>query len=98
MRIFDCQSRVCGRIVWLKDTTRRASQCGKTIVWGLEAKGPNQWSGGSILDPDDNEVYRLSAAVESDGTLHARIFKGIPILGKTEVLKRVDLRSFVGQC
>ena len=30
-----------------------ASQCGKTIIWGLEAKGPTDWGGGSILDPNE---------------------------------------------
>ena len=98
LHIFTCQSKVCGRIVWLRDATRRPSQCGKTIVWGLEPSGPNAWSGGAILDPDDNKIYRLSATLESDGTLRARIFKGIPIFGATEVLKRVDIKSFAGQC
>ena len=32
LNIFDCASLVCGRIVWLEDPARRASQCGKTIV------------------------------------------------------------------
>jgi uncharacterized protein (DUF2147 family) len=98
LRIFACQDRVCGQIVWLKDAARRPSQCGRTIVWGLEANGPNSWTGGSILDPDDDNIYRLSAVVEPDGTLHARIFRGIPLFGETEVLKRVNLASFTGQC
>jgi uncharacterized protein (DUF2147 family) len=98
LRIFDCNGLVCGRIVWMRDAARRSSQCGKTIVWGLEAKGPNDWRGGSIFDPDHNKTYHLSAVLEANGTLHARIFKGVPLLGKTEILKRVDLRSLMGQC
>ncbi len=98
LRIFDCESRVCGRIVWLRNPARRPSQCGLTIVWGLTAKGPNEWDEGSILDPDKQTVYRLSARFEPDGTLHARIFKGVPLLGRTEVLRRVDLREYSGQC
>ena len=42
--------------------------------------------------------YRLSAVYEQDGTLRARIFRGIPLFGKTEVLKRVDLHSLAGMC
>jgi uncharacterized protein (DUF2147 family) len=98
LHIFDCQLLVCGQIVWLKDATRRPSQCGKMIIWGLEAKGPTDWAGGSILDPNNGKTYQLSATYEPDGTLHARIFKSIPLLGKTELLKRVDLRQFVGLC
>jgi uncharacterized protein (DUF2147 family) len=98
LHLSDCQGRVCGRIVGLSDAGKRASQCGMTIVWGLEATGPNEWSGGSILDPNDHIIYRLSAVLKPDDTLHARIFKGIPMVGKTEILTRVDLRSFAGQC
>jgi uncharacterized protein (DUF2147 family) len=98
LHIFDCQLSVCGRIVWIKYVTRRTSQCGMTIIWGLEAKGPTDWEGGSILDPNNGKTYQLSAPYEPDGTLHARIFKGIPLLGNTEILKRVDVRELVGRC
>jgi uncharacterized protein (DUF2147 family) len=53
LAIFDCQPKICGRIVWIGDPARRRSQCGKTIVWGLSPSGPSQWKGGSIFDPDD---------------------------------------------
>jgi uncharacterized protein (DUF2147 family) len=98
LNIFDCQRAVCGRIVWIGDAARRPAQCGQTIVWGLEAQSPNEWAGGSILDPDDGNTYRLSATYETDGTLHARIFKGIPLFGRTEILKRVDVRKLTGRC
>lgn len=98
LHIFDCQLSVCGQIVWIKDATRRPSQCGMTIIWGLEAKGPAEWTGGSILDPDDGKTYRLSATYQPDGTLRARIFVGAPLLGKTEILKRVDVRELTGRC
>jgi uncharacterized protein (DUF2147 family) len=64
----------------------------------LEAKDRNEWDGGSILDPNDGKTYRLSAVYEPDGTLRARIFKGIPLFGKSEVLTRVDLHSLTGLC
>ena len=69
VHIFDCRLLVCGQIVWIKDVSRRASQCGKTIIWGLEAKGPTDWRGGSILDPNNGKTYQLSATYEPDGTL-----------------------------
>jgi uncharacterized protein (DUF2147 family) len=98
LHIFDCQTSVCGQIVWIRDATQRASQCGMTIIWGLEAKGPTEWTGGSILDPNDGKTYRLSATYVPDGTLHARIFEGIPLLGKTEILQRIDVRGLAGRC
>jgi uncharacterized protein (DUF2147 family) len=98
LSIFDCDHLVCGRIAWLKDPARRPFQCGKTIVWGLVGRGPNEWTGGSILDPDDGRTYQLSAKLQADDTLNARIFKGVPLLGKTEVLKRIDLRALTDRC
>ena len=77
---------------------RRPKQCGRTIVWGLELEQPSVWTGGSIIDPDNETTYRLNATYEHDGTLHARIFKGVPLFGRTEILKRIDLRSFTGRC
>jgi uncharacterized protein (DUF2147 family) len=98
LRIYDCQQSICGQIVWLKDAGKRASQCGQTIIWGLAPVTQNGWAGGAIVDPNDGKIYQLSATYEVDGTLHARIFKGIPLFGKTEVLNRVDVRNFTGQC
>jgi uncharacterized protein (DUF2147 family) len=98
LHIFDCQRLVCGQIIWLNDPAQRPTQCGRTIIWGLEATGSNEWGGGWIVDPNDDKTYRLSAVYEPDGTMRARIFKGIPLIGKTEVLTRVDLRSLTGLC
>jgi len=98
LRIYDCDLLVCGKIVWMKDASRRVSQCGKTIIWGLQPNSLTEWSGGSILDPNDGKTYRLSATYEPDGTLRARIFVGVPILGKTEILKRVDVQDLTEKC
>ena len=35
---------------------------------------------------------------EPDGTLRARIFIGVPLVGKTEILKRIDTKSLQGLC
>ncbi len=67
-------------------------------MWGLRATGPNEWTEGSIIDPDNETTYRLSATYEADGTLRARIFKGVPMMGRTEILRRVDVQSFKGRC
>ena len=98
LNVFDCANLVCGRIVWIGDPAKRPSQCGKTIIWGLERESRSFWSGGSILDPNNGRTYRLSATYEPDGTLHARIFIGAPIFGRTEILKRIDLKSLPDLC
>ena len=98
LRIADCEPFVCGRIVWIKDAAKRSVQCNRTIIWGLAATAQNEWAGGTILDPNDGKTYRLSATYEPNGTLRARIFEGIPLLGKTKILNRIDVRDLKGQC
>lgn len=96
--IFDCQQSICGKIAWTKDPNRRETDCGRTIVWGLSQTGPDRWSDGSIYDPTDGSTYSLSASLEPNGTLRARIYRGIPLFGKTEILTRVASRSLDGWC
>jgi len=96
--IYNCQNRLCGRIAWTKDAHRRQTDCGRTIVWGLSPSGPGTWDDGSIYDTTDGNTYRLKASLGPDGTIRARIFHGIPLLGKTEVLRRVEPRSQSGWC
>jgi uncharacterized protein (DUF2147 family) len=96
--IFSCQQSVCGKVAWTKDPKRRRQNCGRTIVWGLSPTGRDTWSGGSIYDPTDGNTYRLSATLQPDGTLHARIYRGAPVFGKTEVLRKVRPRSLDGWC
>jgi uncharacterized protein (DUF2147 family) len=98
LELFDCQQLVCGRIVWIGEVAKRPTQCGKTIVWGLVQRGPTAWQGGAILDPNDGKTYRLSATFQPNGELRARIFEGIELLGKTKMLKRVDVNSLSGWC
>jgi uncharacterized protein (DUF2147 family) len=96
--IFDCQNSVCGKIVWTRDPWRRHTDCGRTIVWGLTPSGSSTWTGGSIYDPDNNATYSLSASLDTNGTMQARIYRGIPWLGKTEILSRIQPRSLDGWC
>jgi len=96
--IFDCQPAVCGKILWLHDPLRRPTQCNKLIIWGLVPDGERHWSNGTILDTKDGVSYNLSATLRPDGTLDARVFRGIPLIGRTEILHRVDPQTLNGIC
>jgi uncharacterized protein (DUF2147 family) len=98
LEIYQCQDLMCGRVAWVKDPHRRKLDCGRTIVWGLSPSGPETWGDGSIYDTTDGNTYRLNATLDPDGTLHARIFRGVPLFGKTEILRRVEARSQPGWC
>jgi len=97
--IYDCDNLVCGKIVWLADPAKRTpGRCGKVIVWGLVPSGPSKWSNGHIYDTEEDKTYNLNAELEPDGTLRARIYKGIPLFGKNEILTRIAPNSRPGWC
>jgi uncharacterized protein (DUF2147 family) len=97
--IFACKASQCGRIVWLRNPAlRTAEMCGRTIIWGLNQDGPSQWSGGWFFDPDNGVTYNVSAQVENRDLISARIYKGISLFGRTEILTRITARSLSGWC
>ncbi len=99
IQVFDCQRLLCGRIVWLRQPTLRTPKlCGRTIVWGLTPTGPAHWNNGTFFDPEDGETYNLTATLQPDGSMSARIYEGIALFGKTELLRRISPRSLTGWC
>jgi uncharacterized protein (DUF2147 family) len=99
IEVFDCRQAFCGRVVWLRQPTLRTPDtCGRTIVWGLTPAGPSRWTDGTFFDPEDGDTYNLTATLRPDGTISARIYAGIALFGKTEVLRRIVPRSLAGWC
>jgi uncharacterized protein (DUF2147 family) len=97
--IFPCRSALCGRIAWLRNPAlRTADMCGRTIIWGLASDGPAQWGGGWFFDPENGNTYNVSAQVETNDRMSARIYKGIALFGRTEILTRIASRSLPGWC
>jgi uncharacterized protein (DUF2147 family) len=99
IQIMDCEAALCGRVVWLHNPSLRTpGLCGRTIVWGLTPDGPLQWSGGWIFDPENSTTYNLAATLEGNGTLAARVYESIEMLGETKTLTRIEPRSLPGWC
>ncbi len=55
---------------------------GMVILEGLSLKG-DEWSGGSILDPDNGKTYKCYIKLEKD-KLKVRGFIGFSALGRTQ--------------
>jgi uncharacterized protein (DUF2147 family) len=97
--IFPCRNALCGRVAWLRNPALRTKEmCSRTIIWGLTSEGPAQWGNGWFFDPEDGDTYNVSAQVESVDRISARIYKGISLFGRTEVLTRIAPRSLPGWC
>ncbi len=77
---------------------RRRRLCGLTILSGLEPVGPDRWRSGTFYNPDDGKTYRVTAHLESEDLLVARVFVLIPLLGQTKTLERVPQGVSDGWC
>jgi uncharacterized protein (DUF2147 family) len=60
---------------------------GMNILDGLEKDG-NEWSGGTILDPRNGNVYKCCILLENPNKLKIRGYIGISLFGKTAYWER----------
>jgi uncharacterized protein (DUF2147 family) len=77
---------------------RQRPLCGLTIFWALRPAGPDRWTDGWFYNPDDGNTYNISAELRSADTIEARIYLGLPLLGKTKTLHRVPHGTSNGWC
>ena len=77
---------------------RRRHLCGLTIIWGLQPNGPGHWSSGWLYDPEDGVTYDITAELTAPDTISARVYHGVPLFGRTEILVRDPELGFEGRC
>jgi len=61
---------------------------GLTVIWGLVYAG-GEYSSGYAYNPRDGKTYRLQAELIASDMLRIRGYLAIPLLGKSQVWKRV---------
>lgn len=72
--------------------------CGLTVFWGLQPTASDRWSGGGFYNPNDGKTYNISAHRKSVDVIEARIYDGIPLIGRTKTLVRLPQGSLNGWC
>lgn len=81
-----------------KPALRQRHLCGLTIIWGMQPNGQDHWSHGWLYDPKDGVTYHVTAVLTSPSIITARVYRGTPVLGRTEILIRDPPRRFHGRC
>jgi uncharacterized protein (DUF2147 family) len=77
---------------------RQRHLCSLTIIWGLQPDAPGHWRGGWLYDPQDGLTYDVNVELTSPTTMSARIYRGITLFGRTEILTRDPQLTFDGRC
>ncbi len=63
---------------------------GMTIIRGLKKKG-DSYGGGTVLDPDSGKVYDCRLTLMDEGRrLNLRGYVGNPMLGRSQILERIE--------
>jgi uncharacterized protein (DUF2147 family) len=64
---------------------------GMTILWGLRPDEDGEWTGGSVLDPENGKVYRAKLSLADGGRkLKVRGYIGTPLFGRTQTWLRAE--------
>jgi uncharacterized protein (DUF2147 family) len=93
VEITECAGRLCGRIVWLKDTGHK-SVCGTQVIGNAKPVGKDTWDGGWIYDPDQNAKYSVELRIIGTDKLRVMGYMGSKLFSETFIWKRptVDLK------
>jgi uncharacterized protein (DUF2147 family) len=87
VEITECAGRLCGRIVWLKDTGHK-SVCGTQVIGNAKPVGKDTWDGGWIYDPDQNAKYSVELRTIGADKLRVMGYMGSKLFSETFVWKR----------
>lgn len=105
IQIFKEGENYNGKIVWLKEEADESGKVKTDInnpseslkmqpIKGLEVLSDFEyndgvWDGGTVYDPRSGKKYSCRLSVSGSGQLEIRAFKGISLIGKTQLWSRV---------
>lgn len=68
--------------------------CGLGIIWGFDPDGKDRWDNGKIYKADDGDIYHANVELLSGNELKLRGHIGISLIGKSQILTRVDPKNY----
>jgi uncharacterized protein (DUF2147 family) len=86
IEIKDCDGKLCGHVVWVKDTSD-VKGCGREIITNAVSVGGGVWGGDDarIYSPEKKKTYNVEITPLKDGTLRVKGYAGISFLSKTMI-------------
>jgi uncharacterized protein (DUF2147 family) len=87
VEITECAGRLCGRIVWLKDTGHR-SVCGTQVIGNAKRTSAGTWDGGWIYDPEKNARYSVELKPVGPDKLRVVGYVGSKLFSESFTWKR----------
>ncbi len=101
VRIEQCGETLCGYIVWVhpdEDQTTPDGEplCAQKVLWGFNRSPSDRrlWKDGNVYRADKDKKYSGRIRVLSDDKIRVRGFIGLPFLGKSYELTRVQASDY----
>ena len=73
-----------------KDDRKDKPIIGMKIMTGLKRDSTGAWSGGTILDPKEGEIYKVKLTTEDGKKMDVRGYVGVPLLGRTQIWYKAE--------
>ena len=84
IEIKDCGNKLCGHVVWTKDTSD-SKGCGKQIIGEARKVKSNIWDRGWIYSPERKRRYDVELKPLSNGNLRVKGYAGTKLFSKTMI-------------
>lgn len=104
--IFQCGTKLCGKITWLKEPNRNGKPkkddqnpdaklrsrpiLGMVFMKDFEQDGDQKWDDGTIYDPKSGKTYSCYMKVINKNKMEVKGYIGISLIGRTQVWTRVN--------
>jgi uncharacterized protein (DUF2147 family) len=104
--IYNCGSKLCGKIVWLKEPLRDGKPkldrsnpdknlqnrpiLGLVFMQNFEFDSDNKWDDGTIYDPKSGKTYSCYMKVLGKNQMEVKGYIGISLIGRTQNWTRVN--------
>lgn len=103
--IFKCGTKLCGKIIWLKEPLRNGKPkvddnnpdpklrnrptLGMVFMKDFEYESGNKWDNGTIYDPKTGKTYSCYMKVINKDRMEVKGYIGISLIGRSQNWTRV---------
>jgi uncharacterized protein (DUF2147 family) len=101
VEISDCGGKLCGRVVWLKNSANLET-CNLQVIGNAKPSSGGKWDGGWIYDPESKRQYDVEITPMGSEKLKVFGYAGVRLFGETMTwtrapgdLKRCDVKEDV---
>ena len=90
VEITDCGGKLCGKLVWFKDTKNNKEGCNFQIIGNVSPVAGGKWDNGWIIDPDKDpdKKYDVEITPMGDQKLKVMGYAGMKFLSETMIWTR----------